>query len=356
MPKNIVAFFDGTAQEGGKGGNTNVYQTFNLIEDRTHDQIAFYARGVGTGWHKLSGGIGGFGISKNITRAYSFISENFKSEDSIYLIGFSRGAATARSLASFIHHFGMLPQARPELIRQAFRIYRTRSADARMEEAEEFIRRHHTMWVRIKFLGCYDTVAALGLSWHLPSRIIDTIPGLQHRFHNLRLSEAVENAYQALSIDDERKTFHPELWDPEILEHQTLSQVWFSGMHTDVGGGYPERGLSDIPLVWLIDKAIDHGLRIYPDHRLDIKPDPLAPMHDSRGKWFLKLYRRQVRYWPAERGDLPVVHASVIERANASSLPPGDRSSPRWVLEREHDIEEWDTYENRDWYRRNQLS
>jgi hypothetical protein len=65
--------------------------------------------------------------------------------------------------------------------------------------------------------------------------------------------------------------------------YQTLSQVWFSGMHTDVGGGYSERGLSDIPLVWLIDKAIDHGLRIYRDHMLDIKPDPLEMMHDSRG-------------------------------------------------------------------------
>lgn len=350
MSKNIVAFFDGTAQEGGKGENTNVYQVFNIIEDRTEDQVAFYARGVGAGRHALAGGIGGFGISNNILRAYSFISENFKSDDSIYLIGFSRGAATARSLSSFIHHFGMLPQARPELIKQAYRIYKTRNEDARREKSEEFIRRHHNMWTRIKFLGCYDTVAALGLSWHLPSRMLDRIPGLQHRFHNLRLSEAVENAYHALAIDDERKTFHPELWDHETLEYQSLTQVWFSGMHTDVGGGYPERGLSDIPLVWLVDKAIDNGLRIYPGHRLNIKPDPLARMHDSRGKWFLKLYKRQVRLWPADRGELPVVHESVIERASASPLPPGDKTTPRWILEGEHTIEEWDKYETRDWY------
>lgn len=139
------------------------------------------------------------------------------------------------------------------------------------------------------------------------------------------LSEAVENAYHALAIDDERKTFHPELWDHETLEYQSLTQVWFSGMHTDVGGGYPERGLSDIPLVWLVDKAIDNGLRIYPGHRLNIKPDPLARMHDSRGKWFLKLYKRQVRLWPADTCELPVVHESVIERASASPLPPGDK-------------------------------
>jgi uncharacterized protein (DUF2235 family) len=354
MPKNIIAFFDGTAQEGGRGENTNVYQIFNIIEDRTDDQIAFYARGVGTGWHRLSGGVGGLGISKNITRAYSFISENYKAGDSIYLIGFSRGAATARSLSSFIHHFGLLPRARPELIRRAYRIYKTRDPDSRQEKAEEFVHRHHTMWVRIKFLGCYDTVAALGLSWHLPSQLLDRIPGLQHRFHNLRLSESVENACQALAIDDERKTFHPELWDPETLDYQTLTQVWFAGMHTDIGGGYTERGLSDVPLVWLIDQAIDHGLRVYPDHRLDIKPDPLARMHDSRGRWFLKLYRRQVRSWPDDRQDLPVVHASVVERANASPRPPGDRSIPRWILERDHEIEKWDTYKERDWYRRSE--
>jgi Uncharacterized alpha/beta hydrolase domain (DUF2235) len=189
------------------------------------------------------------------------------------------------------------------------------------------------------------------LSWHFPSKVLDAIPGLQHRFHNLRLSESVENAYQALAIDDERKTFHPEIWEPETLEYQTLAQVWFSGMHTDVGGGYSERGLSDIPLVWLIDKAIDHGLRIYPGHKLGISPDALGQMHDSRGKWFLKLYRRQVRRWPVERQDRPVVHASVVERAKAAPVPPGDRATPRWILVGDHEIEEWDTYKTRAWYR-----
>ncbi|TDI53502.1 MAG: DUF2235 domain-containing protein, partial [Acidobacteria bacterium] len=112
MAKNIVIFSDGTAQEGGKGANTNIYKMFNMIEDRTPNQVSFYDAGVGTGWRRLTGNIGGAGISRNIRQAYAFLHENFEADDSIYLFGFSRGAATVRSLSAMIHHFGVLPKSR----------------------------------------------------------------------------------------------------------------------------------------------------------------------------------------------------------------------------------------------------
>lgn len=350
MAKNIVILCDGTRQEGGrKATSSNVYHAFNLLEDRTGEQIVFYLSGVGVGRQRITGSIGGMGISRNIQRCYGFLVEHFEAGDSIHLIGFSRGAATVRSLTALVHHFGILPRSRPELIRAAYRIYRTRNQDRFEERAQQFIARHHTMWTRIAFVGCYDTVAALGLQWHLPSRILDAIPGFRHRFHDFTLSESVESAYHALAIDDERRTFHPVLWDAEVAPDQQLRQVWFAGMHTDVGGGYPDRGLSDIALVWLMDQAVRHGVRIYPEHRVALAENALGRMHDSRGTWLTKLFRREVRSWDEQRADRPVVHASVLERVAADRTPPGDKADPRWILELDHEVEPWQHHDPARW-------
>lgn len=204
------------------------------------------------------------------------------------------------------------------------------------------------MWTRIRFIGVYDTVAALGLSLHLPSRLVDRIPGLQHRFHDFSLSESVDHARQALSIDEERRTFHPVLWDPlDPDSNQTLRQVWFAGVHTDVGGGYPEAGLGDIALTWLMKEAVAKGLRIYPHHEYEPAPNPHGLMHNSRGKPWLKLYRRQVRSWPATRPDKPILHGSVIERT-AQPDPPGDKPYQRWILGLDHEVEPSDRAEHGD--------
>jgi len=124
MSKNIVVLSDGTGQEGGVGYNTNIYKIFNIIEDRTPRQIVFYDPGLGTAGAELLKQVTGYGISKNIQDCYKFIFEHYESGDQIYLIGFSRGAATVRSLSNFIHYFGILPKSRPELIKQAYDIYK----------------------------------------------------------------------------------------------------------------------------------------------------------------------------------------------------------------------------------------
>jgi uncharacterized protein (DUF2235 family) len=349
VPKNIVVFADGTGQEGGEGQPTNVYQMFRMIENRTSRQVAFYDAGVGTGWRKFTGNVGGMGISRNILQGYRFIFEQYESGDRIYLLGFSRGAATVRSLSSFIHHFGILPKSRPELIKRAWKIYKKKDAEERAAKARDLVKRHHTMWATIRFLGCYDTVAALGLPFKTASVLLDGIPGFRHKFHNFTLSKSVEHAYHALAIDDERKTFHPVLWDPEVDEsYQTVRQVWFAGAHSDVGGGYSERGLSDIALVWLTRQAVLHGLRIYPNNEVTINEDHEGLMHDSRGRAVTRVYRRKARSWSADRSDMPIVHQSVLQRAASQNLPDEESYRP-WILDVDHDVEPWQRFTDMHW-------
>lgn len=339
MSKNIIVFSDGTGQEGGKGANTNIYKLFNIIEDRTPRQISFYDAGLGTGWRKISGSAFGVGISKNILDCYTFIFENYEAGDQVYLFGFSRGAATVRSLSSFIHYFGIIPKSRPELIKQAYKIYKISDEAKRKRKADDFVSRHHTMWTRIKFLGCYDTVAALGLPIKPLSVLMNKIPWLQHKFQNFTLNESVENAYHALAIDDERKTFHPILWDAEAMEHQFIKQVWFCGMHTDVGGGYPEQDLSDIPFVWMREMAVHHGLRIYPNHSVSVNEDANGYMHNSRGSGWTKLYPKKQRFWDANRTDKPIVHQSVLKRTLNTDNTETSSYKP-WILSLDYDVED----------------
>lgn len=331
MSKNIIVFSDGTGKEGGKGESTNVYKLFNMVLDRSPGQIAFYDRGLGTGWRKLTGLAAGNGISKNIVECYEFVFDHYQAGDKIFLFGFSRGATTVRSLSGFIHLFGILPKSRRDLIKKAYKIYKIDDRDRRQRKAKEFVDLHHTMWARVNFLGVWDTVAALGLPSKPLNALINLIPGWQHKYHDLRISPSVESGYHALAIDDERKSFHPKLWDPEHEDYQSIEQVWFTGMHSDVGGGYREDGLSDIALDWLMGKAELHGLHIH--ERLSIDPNPHGVLHDSRGEGMAKLYRKERRTWPYETHGKPVIHPSVIERHKKA-----ENGYAPWILEREHDV------------------
>ena len=340
MPKNIIVFSDGTGQEGGKGNNTNVYKLFNMIEDRTVNQISFYDRGLGTGWRKITGNISGMGISENIYECYKFIFENYLAGDNIFLFGFSRGATTVRSLSGFIHLFGILPKSRPELIKQAYKIYKIENNDERKKQADEFLSRHHNQWTKIKFIGVWDTVDALGLPFKKLDMLVDWFPVFRHKFHDLLLSESVEHARQALAIDDERLTFHPKIWDKEIKDYQTMKQVWFCGMHTDVGGGYKEEELSDIPLIWMVEEAKKFGLLIYSKHKVKTHPDPDGFMHDSRKGFPGSLFRKSTRTWNTETHGKPVIHESAILRKLNKQNETTPPYSP-WIFKLDHEIEPW---------------
>lgn len=340
MPKNIVIFSDGTGQEGGKGNNTNVYKLFNMVEDRTANQITFYDRGLGTGFRKITGNISGMGISQNIYECYHFLFENYMAGDNIFLFGFSRGATTVRSLSAFIHLFGILPKSRPELIKQAYKIYKINNSEKRKRQADELVTRNHNHWTKVKFIGVWDTVSALGLPIKSLSTLVDWVPFFRHKFHNLALSESVEHARQALAIDDERLTFHPKIWDKKIKNYQTMKQVWFSGMHTDVGGGYKEHELSDIPLIWMVEEAKQFGLKIYPKHKVKINPNADGFMHNSRKGFPGFLFRKATRTWNSETHGKPVIHQSSLLR----KLNKDNKESPPynpWIIKLEHEQEDW---------------
>jgi uncharacterized protein (DUF2235 family) len=364
MAKNIVVLSDGTGQDGGTGHDTNVYKLFRMLEDRTPDQIVFYDQGLGTDANRIGGMAFGAGIDKNILQCYRFIFDHYESGDKIFLFGFSRGAATVRSLASFIHYFGILPASRPELIKRAYNIYknRKRSYDQSLSEnpeeqvessnvvdkivsnvsdalrddldkpggrSDEFVRQHPNQWVQIEFLGVWDTVPALGLvaAPGLDS-LLDHIPSWRHQYHNFKLRGSVKHACHALSIDDNRKWFFPSVWkeyDPDKTKRANVEQVWFGGSHTDVGGGFFEAGFSDIALEWMVQKAFEHGIRLYfesrPSWNFCIAPDPTDEFHNPRSAWG-KVYASGVRdrIWDIKAFDTfgpPRVHRSVLDRVVA---------------------------------------
>jgi uncharacterized protein (DUF2235 family) len=353
MAKNIVVFSDGTGQEGGTGHNTNVYAIFNLILDRSSRQISYYDKGLGTGWRKLTGNAVGRGFSKNVKQCYEFIFQNFEHGDRIYLFGFSRGAATVRSLSGFIHLFGILPRSRGNLIDEAWKIYKISHKKKREERAKALVDRNHTMWARVEFLGVWDTVAALGVPNSRLDRFVNWFS--PHGFHDFTISDSVTNAYHALAIDDVRKTFHPVLIKPGKPEDRhgrprTLEQVWFMGMHTDVGGGYEETELSDVALEWMVQHAVKHGLHIFP--RPDsaatriCRPDPNGHMHDSRNKaWKKRIFPAKQRWWRKEFGKA-VIHESVTLRSASIGNEPGAGYAP-WILEHDPEVEPWTHLE--DW-------
>ncbi len=342
MTKNIVIFSDGTGQEGGTDHNTNVYSLFNLILDRSSRQISFYDKGLGTGWRKATGNIAGRGFSKNVIQCYEFIFQNFEHDDKIFLFGFSRGAATVRSLAGLIHLFGILPMSRSDLIKEAWKIYKIKDAKTRKERANEFVSLNHTMWANVQFLGVWDTVAALGIPNTSLDRVIDWL--IPHGFHDFNLSESVRHACHALAIDDVRKTFHPVLFDPDLKDGQTLRQVWFMGMHTDVGGGYIEKELSDIVLEWMVQHAVRQGLHIYKPKKRNSPtclPDPNGKMHNSRDKfWKRAIFKAKPRDWDKSRLGRAVVHESVMLRT-ASIDNKEDGGYKPWILKKDPEVEPW---------------
>ncbi|MBK8781337.1 MAG: DUF2235 domain-containing protein [Anaerolineales bacterium] len=366
MSKNIVILADGTGQDGGKGHDSNVYKLYRMLVDRTEDQIVYYEQGVGTDQRKVSGNAFGVGFTENIIQCYRFIFENYNAGDKIFLLGFSRGAATVRSLSSFIHYFGVLPKSRSTLIRDAFELYEngfqpiTQDKETFLEEdtrkfiekltdrgnqiindtsyqiykalrkdltdkSNQFTTAHPTMWVEVEFLGVWDTVPALGV---VPlaglSLAVDRLPWWRFSFHDFALHRSVKNAYQALSIDDDREWFWPTIWNRYGDESkQKITQVWFSGSHTDVGGGFAEAGLSDITLIWMVEKALAHGLKLYLGSRkywnFCIAPDATDKLHPPR-EGVGKVYKMGLRdkVWDEKAVETfgpPVIHESVLERA-----------------------------------------
>jgi uncharacterized protein (DUF2235 family) len=306
MSKKLALFFDGTWNK--RSSETNVYRLYKLMtsqrafrsslgqkaeeEQHSNDQVSqikYYHHGVGVHiGERIRGGAFGYGLSRTIKDGHLWLSQHFEQGDDVYVFGFSRGAYTARSLVGLIRKCGIPKFPDEAFVKEAYHIYREKRWAPDGREAVAFKRTFSWPDVKVKFLGVWDTVGALGLPAHGVLFSKD-----YYQWHDTELSRMVENAYHALALDEHRPDFIATLWSnaKKPGDGQIVEQRWFPGSHADVGGGYADGKLQQIPLRWMQDMAKKSGLQFTDDVVVETNAH-LAPMHDSLGKFMFGLYAK----------------------------------------------------------------
>ncbi len=387
MTKNIVILCDGTSNEISED-RTNILRLYGALT-KNDQQVVFYDPGVGTfgaanAWsyyyrraHEIWGLATGWGLDQNVKEAYAFLVTHYddgkrpngkrQEPDQIYLFGFSRGAYTARVLAGFLHAVGLIEPINLNLLDYVYRAYK-RVGDKKPEDESDgtglsagpfaevrlFERILTPKRPAIRSIGIFDTVGSV-IEWGRFGPRIRT-----HAF--TRTNKSVKSVRHAVSIDERRTLYQPHLWSsgqeywggpfrPTTSEQQDVKEVWFSGVHADIGGGYPERKsqLAKIPLHWMIEETRGLGLKfktrtvneIVLGKNKDkhyVSPDPLAGKNKSMNfAWSLiEFVPRRIRsgtqtsryslfgwYIPLfERRQLPdgaAIHNSVFKRRGTQS-------------------------------------
>jgi uncharacterized protein (DUF2235 family) len=372
MPKNIVICCDGTGNEINST-ISNVLKLYRALE-KDEGQRVYYHPGVGTiglqsTWGRVKQsvrGVLGFatgsGLDEDTLDAYRFLCKTYEAGDRVWLFGFSRGAYTVRVLAAFIHVMGLLRPDQVDLAGYAFATYKNASANNQsaagqapsfLNEAWYFSRVAGRYPIPIEFMGVWDTVASV-----IVPRNDKLLPDLQTLVYT-RTNPSVKKFRQAMSIDERRAMFRLNRWnDPQKYRSdpfdrstetdQDIRQVWFAGVHADVGGGYPEEqsGLSKFPLLWMIAQAKAAGLRVdnsmvnhlgwgqpRPHGHKYVPPSATAQLHVSlEGPWWILEFwpkKEKWREWPDRKAflglylplgeprlilDGAILHRSVIER------------------------------------------
>ena len=244
MSKRLVVCCDGTWNTPDQQQPTNVTKIALAVasaDDDGLEQRVFYHRGVGSRpGDRIRGGAFGYGLSRNVRDAYRFLVHNYEPGDELFFFGFSRGAFTVRSLAGLVRNCGILRRSESRRIADAYALYRGRANATKPNGVESVLfRRSYSYEPRIRFIGVWDTVGALGI----PVTGLPVARWLNRRwgFHDTDLSSHVDAAYQALAIDEQRGPFRPTLWTQQdhAPKTQVVQQVWFSGVHCDIGGGNP---------------------------------------------------------------------------------------------------------------------
>ena len=382
MPKNIVICCDGTGNEV-EANLSNVLKLYRIAR-KNEEQVVFYHPGVGTSsdsepWSRLKSnalGVWGlltvYGLDEDVLSVYRFLIDIYSEQDSIYLFGFSRGAYTIRVVAGFLRLIGLLERPQRDLAAYALTAYKRAAEENDLEIGWRFERVISTRRVPIKFIGVWDTVSSVIVP--RPDRLY--FPSLQTLPYT-RTNSYVETFRQAIAVDERRRMFRINRWaepqpyqpnpfDENSARPQDIKQVWFSGVHADIGGGYPETvsGPAKYPLGWLIDEASDHGLQIsrpmynhlvlgqtiHGGTRPYAPPSFTAQLHNSmtigwkpfevipkRIKWRDWPQRRSLLGWylplsePRRIDDGSRIHYSVFDRFDADptyrpiNLPPRER-------------------------------
>ena len=383
--KNLVVCCDGTGNEVGENISNvlKFYRTLRKTDKTSPTQVVFYDPGVGTlarpdPWIKfrqdtvtILGLATGYGLDDNVLSAYRFLISNLEDGDQIFLFGFSRGAYTVRVLAGLIHKIGVLYPSQLNLADAALAAYKQSTEEdprglplgegpaSKEDRAAQFARIVSVRWPTIRLVGVWDTVASVIVP--RPDRYYTF--SLQELPHTRR-NPSVRAFRQAIALDERRRMFRLHRWDEEQVfrhnrfsqtnnaEPQDVKQVWFAGVHADIGGGYPERQseLSKYSLLWMINEASACGLTFNRQaiNQLGwgvqrrgspfsyVAPDFFRDPHQSlKGLWWtLELLPKSDRYkeWPARRSSLGFylpygeprvvpknawIHESVLRRIDA---------------------------------------
>ncbi|KAF7856153.1 uncharacterized protein EAF02_011412 [Botrytis sinoallii] len=360
-PKRIVLCCDGTWMDSDDGFTkptlipykpTGTLQTPSNVTrlsrclrrygpDGTH-QIIYYHSGVGTGssmLDTLSGGMLGTGISENIREVYSFIAANYTPGDEIILVGFSRGAFTARSVAGMISDIGLLTRYGMSNFYAIFKdqenfrnanykdIFPDIPFPNKPKDGDEYKKRlveqnltrvydPNGSRIRVHAVAVWDTVGSLGI----PNIALLAKLGLPHstkeyKFHDTNLSGYIRHAFQALALDEHRRPFSPAVWEIRDFEDEPtdLRQVWFPGSHANVGGGYDDQEIANITLAWMMDQLASIGVSFHED-AIDI------------------IFQKSVHYYET----LPPPSTSIFR----FSKPINEWATPA-VYEKHHPVRPW---------------
>lgn len=291
MSKKVIFCADGTWNTphgpAQMPGDTNVRKLYLLLVDDA-TQLKYYDSGVGTNgtaFEHFFGGAMGEGLFEKVQDGYGFVSYVWDPGDDIYIFGFSRGAYTARSLAGMLAAFGVPTQNLDnQTVRRIFDAYRISEHDQRKKAKDELTAEYALTDVKARMLGVWDTVGALGVPGHL----FDDFDQAKYGFLDTTLNPCIQHAFHAISLDERRASFTPTLWtnpDGSARDNDAqVQQVWFPGVHCDVGGSYAQCELSNITLRWMIDNARECGLVFDEDavqKCLPGKYEPLGPAHDE---------------------------------------------------------------------------
>lgn len=332
MTKNIVICLDGTNNQLRAAANTNVVRLFAMLDPSDPEkQVAYYDPGVGTfsspaAWtpvarkvSRIAGLMFGVGLRHNLGEAYCFLMSVYEPGDRIFVFGFSRGAYTARALTGMLEVFGIFRRGSENLVPYAVNEYAKqdkRKGKRDWKVLREYARIHgqdmgdgRRGHAEVHFVGLWDTVKAAGHLWR------------QLRWPYTRKLPHASVVRHAVSIDERRRPFVEYLLerpDPDhlLVVDQDLAEVWFAGVHSDVGGMFEQGArLSDIPLKWMTEQAVAAGLLVRPHAYREASEVSLeqatGDVHTMNRVW--KVLGTHTRTIPVGAA----VHASVTARVAA---------------------------------------
>ncbi|PTV96275.1 putative alpha/beta hydrolase family protein DUF2235 [Rhodobacter aestuarii] len=306
-PVDHVVLLDGTLGSLNPMRRTSIGILYLYLRGSLPRASLYYGRGLRyRAWRDLKDVWLGWGVEAQIMRAYGWLAMRYRPGDRIFLLGYSRGAFAARSLAGLIDKVGLLKAsaATERNVLQAWRHYMAGVG------SDAFRERNCHRTTRIEMVGVFDTVAALGPRF--PFRTASSAARVD--FHDHDLGPSVRHGFQALALHETRQVLAPLMWNREETGAHRIEQVWFRGCHADIGGQLAgeerARPLANIPLVWMMERAEGLGLELPFNWRANFPRDAAAPSVGSWGGWGKTSLLRAPR----------VVHRCASERIHETAL------------------------------------